>query len=219
MLVGVVLLTFGASFLAMTLEPVPSWAGAALGVVLLALGSVGYAVGVPRQAGTFSEFYLLTEDENGDFVAADYPTEFVAGESRQLIVGVGNYEYETVTYTVVSELQRVRVENDTTRVLEAESLERFSSTVPHNETWHYRHRITPTMTGDRLRLTYLLYRSNPPATPTADNAYREVHLWVNVTAPGAANGTVESRLRPGTGAGESFSPVSTARRSERRGEA
>jgi membrane protein YdbS with pleckstrin-like domain len=40
MLVGVVLLTFGASFLAMTLEPVPSWAGAALGVVLLGLGSV-----------------------------------------------------------------------------------------------------------------------------------------------------------------------------------
>lgn len=37
------------------------------------------------------------------------------------------------------------------------------------------------MTGDELRLQYLLYRGSPPATSTQSNAYREVHLWVNVT--------------------------------------
>ncbi|MFD1633353.1 DUF1616 domain-containing protein [Haloplanus ruber] len=162
--------------------------------VILALGSVGYAVGAPRQAGTFSEFYILTEDESGELVADDYPTEFTAGESQQLIVGVGNYEYETVTYTVVSELQRVRIEDNSTRVLEVEPLEQFSSTVPHNKSWHYRHRFTPTMTGERLRLTYMLYRGDLPAEPTTDNAYREVHLWVNVTAP--TNGTAEPSVRP-----------------------
>jgi len=162
--------------------------------VLLAVGSVGYVVAFPKQGPPFSEFYLLTEDESGDLVADDYPTDFVAGEPRLVIVGVGNHEHETVTYTVASELQRVRVANNSTEVLESESLQRFSSRVPDNETWHYRHRVTPTMTGERLRLTYMLYRGDLPAEPTTDNAYREVHLWVNVTAP--ANGTSETSVRP-----------------------
>jgi hypothetical protein len=33
-----------------------------------------------------------------------------------------------------------------------------------------------------------LYRGQPPADPTVENAYREVHLWVNVSAPSAAIG-------------------------------
>jgi uncharacterized membrane protein len=38
------------------------------------------------------------------------------------------------------------------------------------------------MTGERLRLVYLLYKGSAPPTPTVDNSYREVHLWINVTA-------------------------------------
>jgi uncharacterized membrane protein len=44
--------------------------------------------------------------------------------------------------------------------------------------------VTPELTGDRMRLTYMLYRGAPPATPTTDNAYRELHLWVNVSSTG-----------------------------------
>jgi uncharacterized membrane protein len=32
-----------------------------------------------------------------------------------------------------------------------------------------------------LRLAYLLYKGEAPPEPTVENAYREVHLWVNVT--------------------------------------
>jgi hypothetical protein len=46
------------------------------------------------------------------------------------------------------------------------------------------------MTGERLRLTYLLYRGAPPQTPTTDNAYRELHLWVNVTQEGSTTANV-----------------------------
>lgn len=178
--------------------------------VVLAVGSVGYAVAFPKQGPPFTEFYLLTEGEDGDLVADDYPTEFVAGESRPVIVGVGNHEHETTTYSVAAELQRVRIENNSTQVLETESLQRFSSRVPDNETWHYRHRVTPTMTGDRLRLTYMLYKGNPPTNPTADNAYREVHLWVNVTAPGAANETAANVGSPGMDIDASRPSASTA---------
>jgi uncharacterized membrane protein len=40
------------------------------------------------------------------------------------------------------------------------------------------------MTGEELRLTFLLYRgaaSEVPASPDPDGAYRSVHLWIDVT--------------------------------------
>jgi uncharacterized membrane protein len=162
---------------------------AALNVLLVislvvAVSSVGYAVAVPKQGESFSEFYLLTEDESGELVADDYPTELVAGESRSLVVGIGNQEHRTVEYTVVVELSRVAVENNSTRVLDEERLRTFETRLGHNETWQRPHSVTPELTGDRLRLTYLLYRGSPPSEPTTENAYRELHLWVNVTSSG-----------------------------------
>jgi uncharacterized membrane protein len=155
--------------------------------ILLATASVTYAVAVPKQGEQFTEFYILTEGDDGELVADDYPTEFTQGESKPLVVGVGNQEHETVDYTVVVELQRVRFErvgNNTTRVdvLEEDELQRFHPSVQHNETWHQPYNVTPTMAGENLRLTFLLYEDAPPADPTVDNAYRELHLWVNVTA-------------------------------------
>lgn len=149
--------------------------------VLLAVGTVGYVAVTPSPGEGFSEFSLLTERDDGTLVADDYPTEFVVGEPGSLVVGVENREGEPASYTVVSEIQRVRVENNSTAVLKSEPLLRFSPTVGANETWRRQHEVAPTMTGDRLRLTYLLYRGDPPSDPTTANAYRSLHLWVNVT--------------------------------------
>lgn len=151
--------------------------------VLLAAGSVTYAVAVPKQGESFSEFYLLTENETGELVADDYPTEFDRGESRSLTVGIGNQEYERTNYTIVVELQRVEVVDNETRVREANELRRFRPTLEHNETWHRQHTVTPQLTGERLRLQYLLYRGEPATPLNRSDAYRELHLWVNVTGP------------------------------------
>ena len=166
--------------------------------VVLATASVAYAVAVPKPGEQFTEFYVLTEDEDGELVADDYPTELTRGESRSIVVGIGNQEHEAVDYTVVVELQRVRFEegaNNTTRVevLEETELRRFHPTVEHNETWHRPYNVTPTLTGERLRLAFLLYRGGAPAEPTVDDAYRELHLWVNVSEPSA---DVERERRP-----------------------
>lgn len=165
----------------------PSRTDAALNVVLvlsilLALGSVGFAVAVPQQGEQFTEFYLLTENETGDLVADGYPTEFERGESRELIVGIGNQEHERTNYTVIVELQRVDIVGNETRVRETSELRRFQPTVAHNATWHRQHTVTPQMTGDRLRLQYLLYKGSPSTPLNRSQAYRELHLWVNVTA-------------------------------------
>ncbi|ELZ88030.1 DUF1616 domain-containing protein [Haloferax sp. Atlit-47N] len=150
--------------------------------VVLATASVGYAVAVPKDGESFTELYLLTEDGNDELTADNYPEELVRGEPASLVLGVGNQEHRTVNYTVVTVLQRVEVSNNSTTVLESERLRTFTPRLEHNETWHEPHEVRPTMTGERLRLTYLLYEGAPPAAPTADNAYREVHLWVTVRA-------------------------------------
>ncbi|WP_144905871.1 DUF1616 domain-containing protein [Halobellus captivus] len=148
--------------------------------VLLATASVGYAVAMPKPGESFSELYLLTEGEDGELVADDYPEELVRGEPASLVVGVGNQEHRAVNYTVVVALQRVEVANNSTTVLESDRLRTFEPRVEHNETWHRDHEIRPTMTGERLRLTYLLYKDAPPSPPSVETAYREVHLWVTV---------------------------------------
>jgi len=151
--------------------------------VLLAAVSVGYAVTVPKQGEAYTEFYLLTETDDGELTASGYPTELTVGESRPLVVGVGNHEHEPTNYTVVAELHRVRTVDNTTDVTETVELDRFETgTVQPNASWQRSHAVTPTLTGTRLRLTYLLYRGPPPSNPTVENAYRENHLWVNVTA-------------------------------------
>ncbi|WP_415383283.1 DUF1616 domain-containing protein [Halosimplex sp. TS25] len=150
--------------------------------VLLATSSVGYAVLVPQDGERFSEFYLLTETDDGDMVADNYPTEFTVGEGRPLVVGIGNEEHERTDYTVVSQLQRVEVSNNSTTVVRAERLATFGQTLGHNQTWHTQRTVTPTFEGTNLRLLFLLYRGSPPDDPSIDNAYRETHLWINATA-------------------------------------
>ncbi|MBV0903302.1 DUF1616 domain-containing protein [Haloarcula salina] len=149
--------------------------------ILLAVGSVGFAVAVPKDGERFSEFYLLTEGEDGELVADDYPTAFQQGESQSVVVGIGNQEHERMDYTVVVQLQRVERAGNETRVRERSELRRFQPTLGHNETWHRQHQITPQMTGDGVRLQYLLYRGAAPSTVNQSSAYRETHLWVNVT--------------------------------------
>jgi uncharacterized membrane protein len=151
--------------------------------ILLAVGSVGYAVSVPKDSERFTEFYLLTEGEDGELVADGYPSEFVRGQSRQVVVGIGNQEHSAQNYSVVVELQRVQFENNSSTVLAEERLDGFRTGLNHNDTYHYNYTIAPTMTGDRLRLAFLLFRGDAPANPRVDNAYREVHLWVNVSRP------------------------------------
>ena len=149
--------------------------------ILLAVGTVGYAVVFPPQGESFTEFYLLTEEDNGDLVAAGYPTEFELGQTADLVVGVENHEGEPVEYTVVIQLQAVETEGNETTVTERVELDRIDTPrVADNETWQHSHAVEPTMAGEELRLQYLLYRGEPSENPTADDAYRDLHLWVDV---------------------------------------
>lgn len=157
-------------------------------VLVTALGagvSVGYAVSPDGQSDNYTEFYLLTEAPDGTLAADGYPTELTAGTPESLVVGVTNHERESVTYTVVTSLDRVDGDGETAAVLERRELDRYTVTLAHEETSLTPRTVTPELAGERLRLTYRLYRGDPPVTDTLE-AYRTVHLWVDVDGDGGA---------------------------------
>jgi len=83
----------------------------------------------------------------------------------------------------VVELQRVRgSDGGAPKVVQDRRLATFTPTVSAGQSWRTTHEVTPTMTGENLRLAYLVYEGDPPQNPTTENAYRHVHVWVNVTA-------------------------------------
>lgn len=148
--------------------------------LLVAISSVVFVVAVPTQEEPYTQFYLMTENESGDLVADDYPTNFTEGSAKPLVVGVENYERQAVNYTVVVELQRVNTSGGEMHVVEVQRIDRFRMQLASNETRHSQRMVRPEMTGDNLRLQFLLYRGEPPSNPSQETAYRDVHLWISV---------------------------------------
>lgn len=149
--------------------------------LLLVAGSVAYAVTASNQGDSYTEFYLLAENESGQLVTSDYPTEFVKGESQTLHLGIDNHEGTQVNYTVVVKVERIRTKNGSTTVLQGEELKRMHVRVGPGGSTVVKHRVAPTMVGGDLRLTYLLYKDEPPADPSVKNAYQNLYLLVDVS--------------------------------------
>lgn len=150
-----------------------------IGLVVAGSG-IGFAALEADRGEQFTEFYLLTEDpETGEAIAGEYPDEIVRGEAETIHVGITNNEGETRNYTVIVLLQRF---NEQREIQEVERLDAYTVTVPEGETVEEPHEIRPEMTGEDLRVTYLLYTGSPPENTTlgTDNAYRHVHIWIDV---------------------------------------
>lgn len=152
-----------------------------LGTLLLATGSVAYAVTGPDQSKSYTELSLLTKSGSGEFVATGYPSEFVRGEPQSLYVGVGNHEGESTTYTLVVEVQRVRWGDGSVEVLDQQQLDRRQLKLGPGESKRIRHSVAPEIEGRGLRLVYLLYEGNPPEDPTVENADQSVYLRIDVS--------------------------------------
>ena len=155
---------------------------AVMNVVLLAVILSSSAVviyGGPPQGGQTTEFALLSQGEDGEFSAREYPSTLQRGEPREFSARVGNHEGTRVNYTVVVLLRELGPDNRT--VVATSELDRFQRTVGNNETWRLDHSVVPDRTGRTLQLQYLLYKGTTPDPPSPQLAYRELHLWVNVT--------------------------------------
>ena len=150
----------------------------AVGLVML-LATGGFALASPPQHDGFTELSVETKNVTGD-IDTMYDSTYAAGESQELTVTITNQEHETQRYTTAVLLQRVSAEGDSVVVHESTELDRTTATVSDGESTRQPLEITPTMRGSDLRLIVLLYEGDPPAEPTADNAYRVVRLPIEV---------------------------------------
>lgn len=148
--------------------------------IVVAVGSVGYVASVPTEGERYTEFYILNEDENEELRAENYPSEFEREEQRPVTLRIRNREFQAMDYTVVVVQQRVRAADGSATVVEERELDRFRANV-EGSTWTREYGIEPTMTGERTRVAFLLYRGAPPENPTVDGAYRALRLQVNVS--------------------------------------
>lgn len=153
--------------------------------VLVATASMTYAFAVPKDAGERTGVAIGTLDDSGQFTT-DKPEGFTVGEPHQLALLIRNHENQPMDYTVVVQLQRV---SEGGEVLSREQLDRFSTpTIPVNRTWQSQRTVTPTIAEDNLQLTYLIYTDDVPQNPTDQNAYRAIHLTIDVASGGGGGG-------------------------------
>ncbi|PKL67033.1 MAG: hypothetical protein CVV28_07895 [Methanobacteriales archaeon HGW-Methanobacteriales-1] len=126
--------------------------------LVLAIATTAYIIVKPKEGEKFTEFYIL--GPNGK--ASDYPTNLTLGQSGKLFVGVVNHEYSTVNYKVMVTLQG--------KIISTENI-----SLKNNQKWEKDIIFTPDASGTNQKLELILYK-----LPDDKNAYRSLHLWVNV---------------------------------------
>ena len=133
--------------------------------ILLSVTMLVYVVVTPKEGEKFTEFYILGPDGMAD----DYPTELSVGKEALIFVGVVNHEYRTVNYTM-----NINMDNGVTAGMDNVNIFNTDLSISHNETWENPVAFTPTMTGEDIKLHFLLYKDGNLSAP-----YRSLHLWVN----------------------------------------
>ncbi len=169
-----------------------AWADAArvdLVIAVLLVMSVavaGSALAMTDPGETFTEFYLLSEDETGELVADGYPSTIGPNSSETLHVGIVNQELQSMEYTVVVELQSLEGVDGNQSVVSRTELDRYTTTLRPGESTRTEHRISPpeSLAGQEVRLTFALYTESLTDRPDLSEAYRRTHLWIDVSADG-----------------------------------
>jgi len=156
---------------------------AAVVAALLVVSSAGFALANPPQHERFTEFYVAGGSGGGTPTGnvSDYPSTFAVGQSRTVTLGVANHEGQEVTYSVVAVLRRGGTGGSGGEVLATKTV-----TVADGDRQRVPMAVTPTRGGADVRLQFLLYRGDPPATPSTDSAYRVLDLHVTVSNGGTA---------------------------------
>jgi uncharacterized membrane protein len=167
--------------------------------ILLAVIAVVYISINVTQEEKYTEFYILPIDRN----TTHYLKNLSIGERYNLILGIFNHEYKTINYVI-----EIWLINQSTYYNELEKenktvinnmwfIDKISITLDHknfektlNTQWEHRYSISINRIGS-FKLAFLLFTSPSGiynkdidyaeiAEEKINNAYREIHLWINV---------------------------------------
>lgn len=150
-----------------------------VGVLILTVAGAGVVVFDTENRETYTEFGLVPDAEgSGNLTAGAYPTVGNTTEATNTSLYVANEEGQAMEYTVVVTLAEFGDEPE--EPVRRAELDRFVLSLADGEQTILEHEFEPGTSGDRLRVSYLLFHGEPPAEPTRENAYRSVHLSITV---------------------------------------
>jgi uncharacterized membrane protein len=130
----------------------------------VSLATVGYAVFVPKADEHFTEFYVL--GANGTL--GNYTTRYTVGVPSPVTAVIINHEGQNITYNLI-----ISENNGTQRgVVYSEEV-----IVPAGQRWEKQIDLVLNQQGNNIQLDLSLYADHLAPLP-----YRDVHLWVNVSA-------------------------------------
>lgn len=145
--------------------------------VTIALGMFGFAIAFPQPGETTTEFYLTTEDGTGESTASGYPDEISLGESVELDVTIENHEGKSTEYTLVAIAEEL---DDAGNVTDRETLIEEEIHLADGSQWTGSPELTPSISGENIRISYLLYRGDAHFYLDQRTAYRHTHIYLDV---------------------------------------
>jgi uncharacterized membrane protein/LysM repeat protein len=138
-------------------------------VVLCLIGFGAAAAFVATLRGSsesFTEFYILGPDGR----AEGYPQTLKLGDSLTVILGVVNHEGDDTGYEI-----EATVDGQVVGLIDSLKLE-------GGERWEEPVILVPSQAGNNQKIEFLLHKEEMDGM---DEAYRAVHLWVDVEGPPA----------------------------------
>ena len=158
-----------------------------IGIVVMLIASVvvlAWAITTPRVGETFTQLAILGPDG----MAADYPRNLTVGEEARVLLSVKSYEHAIVNYTIVLVLTNVTnynftVDENTIDWADTQNLTPYSGisqnfTLDHLEYYNQTFDFSVSAEG-MWKLQFLLYIDGQEYD---QESYREVHLWLDVSA-------------------------------------
>jgi uncharacterized membrane protein len=143
-------------------------------IALLALASAVVFAGATPNGESYSEFYLLSENDDGELVASDHPSTIPAGEGQPIHVAIENEEGETMAYDVVV------MAHPNGSAANSERLDGFDVQLDDGEHAVVERTVAPSTAAEETRLTFLLFKGGSHAEPSLETADESLQIWVDV---------------------------------------
>jgi uncharacterized membrane protein/LysM repeat protein len=155
--------------------PLPRWSQVRLATVapavvvalcLIGFGAAAFLTTSRGSSESFTEFYILGPDGR----AEGYPQTLELGDGLTVILGVVNHEGDATAYEM-----EATIDGQVAALIDSVRLE-------NGERWERPVTLVPSQAGNSQKVQFLLHKEEMDGV---DEAYRAVHLWVDVEGPPA----------------------------------